>query len=110
MKSKHTKVEVHISNEPTGLFIKNKNTHERAICHFYDREDAIPNAEIMCESINVTNETGLTPRELQKSHAELLDALKYILEYSENLKIKHPSMSVVNGCAKQAIANATPKQ
>jgi hypothetical protein len=73
-----------------------------------DMKDTI--YQLGVQSLQVKNETGLTPRELQKSHAELLEALKYILEYSENLKIKHPSMSVVNGCAKQAINNATPKQ
>lgn len=50
---------------------------------FTEREDVIlavanqvDNFKLIADAFNVTNETGMTPRELQKSHAELLDALK----------------------------------
>ena len=36
----------------------------------------ISNFELIADAFNVTNETGMTPRELQESHAELLEALK----------------------------------
>lgn len=104
MKSKHTKKEVELSNETTGLFIKESNTYDRAICHFYDRHDAKGNALIMADAINVTNETGLTPRELQKSHDELLEALESI---NELLRQSSQYELACKTIAEQAIKNAT---
>jgi hypothetical protein len=43
-------------------------------------EEDLANAQLMVDAFNVTNETNKTPRELQKSHAELLEALEFAHE------------------------------
>ena len=65
--------------------------------------------EVIYESQDVTNETGLTPRELQKSHAELLDVLCKILKSHYVLTSDDGIESTrIEQQAEQAIKNAKP--
>lgn len=53
------------------------------------KEEAEANAQLIADAFNVTNETGMTPRELQKSHQELLESieslcLKAFTHYRDN--------------------------
>ena len=57
----------------------------RKVDGFVD-EQGTANANIIVDAFNVTNETNKTPRELQKSHAELLDALEKV---STNMAIDY---------------------
>tara|TARA_R110000796_G_C14278115_1_gene402244 strand:+ start:152 stop:442 length:291 start_codon:yes stop_codon:yes gene_type:complete len=67
-------------------------------------------AQLIADSFNVTNETGMTPRELQKSHDELLEALVSIKRSMHS----HPDcedgseFSDMVSIANQAIKNAKP--
>tara|TARA_R110000868_G_scaffold323166_1_gene584122 strand:- start:47 stop:412 length:366 start_codon:yes stop_codon:yes gene_type:complete len=62
------------------------------------------NAQLIADAFNVTNETNMTPRELQKSHAELLEALEQLLNVDE---IDVHSVFKAQLQANQAIKNAT---
>jgi len=70
-----------------------------------ERSDA--DAQLIADAFNVTNETGFLPRELQKSHAELLEALKCYLDVCQLMRM--PTESELDECnlnAEEAINNA----
>ena len=87
MKSKHTKGVIKLSNR-----IRSHKTLSGDLwsdfAKVYVRTDGLKskeglaNAQLMADAFNVTNETGLTPRELQQSHAELLRGLKIAMRAS----------------------------
>lgn len=85
MKSKHTKGLC----ESTGKGSKRRyikiNNRQIALVHSdsaftedISSDENEANAQLIADAFNVTNETGLTPRELQKSHAELLELLEKV--------------------------------
>lgn len=59
----------------------------------------------------IYNETGMTPRELQKSHQELLEALKVCIEATKELNGEYQEgWGDDIEKAEQAITNATKQQ
>jgi hypothetical protein len=65
------------------------------------------NAQLITDAFNVTNETNKTPRELQKSHDELLNALEGMRNQFKGKETNGflERLSISN--AEQAIKNAT---
>jgi hypothetical protein len=125
MKSKHTKGKCDFAHREfgnDGMYATEVFVGETVICQMdwageeYNengRKGVISrrqdNAQLIADAFNVTNETGLTPRELQKSHAELLDALETVrlqvgqLKHNWDYKEKEYMPKV-----EQAIKNAKP--
>ena len=107
MKSKHTKgiasyIETYL-NGSKGFEI-NFGTQGECISDFVYTE---ADAQLIADTFNVTNETNKTPRELQKSHDELLNALEGMrnqFKGKENNGFLE-RLSISN--AEQAIKNAT---
>lgn len=115
MKSKHTKGLLSLNQY--GKITK-ENGHNLVISGVSltgneDGSEENANRDILLEAFNVTNETGMTPRELQKSHQELLDALnkiKYL--HSKHYKfhrIGNGFIEEADEVIEQAIDNATKK-
>lgn len=81
MESKHTKGEaksdglhIYVGGKRIGQTLLMSHNHDRRGKLIRDFEgDA--NAEFIAQAFNVSNETGMTPRELQNSRKELLEAL-----------------------------------
>lgn len=118
MESKHTKgiaridggtIEVRFSDETQSIYPVKTIATVNAI--FMPREESKANAQLMVDAFNVTNETGLTPRELQKSHAELLEALELVYKQSGIIWDSKPLRDFEVGCMlhiiTKAIKNAT---
>jgi len=79
---KHTKGKVYIRTQEDAHYVHLEDIiNTRAISRIYFRdgeyksEEDKANAELITEAFNVTNECGLTPRELLAQRDELLDAL-----------------------------------
>jgi hypothetical protein len=75
-----------------------------------DNSQSEANAQLIADAFNVTNETNKTPRELQKSHDELLDALIESRVQIEYLHDKFKETGSGNGVLfniNRAIKNAT---
>jgi hypothetical protein len=111
MKSKHTKGDVKF-NEYGKIVTNKKDTIVVSGVMLTGRGDAEPdaNAQLIVDAFNVTNETGLTPRELQKSHAELLEVLEKVSTF---MAIDYATGSddydkALHSTVNQAIKNAKP--
>jgi hypothetical protein len=90
MKSKHTKGKAIIYN-PSKILNKEESigidVDGISVLVFGSRpssdttgEEDLANAQLMVDAFNVTNETNKTPRELQKSHDELLEAAEMFFD------------------------------
>jgi hypothetical protein len=117
MKSKHTKGKAIIYN-PSKILNKEESigidVDGISVLVFGSRpssdttgEEDLANAQLMVDAFNVTNETNMTPRELQKSHAELLVALERVHNI-ENRAFELRGFDVVRfkSVIQQAIKNA----
>lgn len=106
MKSKHTKEYASYKNTylngSAGFEILKGNDGE-AISDFVYTE---PDAQLIADAFNVTNETGFTPRELQKSHAELLEALMFVRRVLASYSSEQSVKAWLK--AEQVIKNAKP--
>lgn len=100
-----------VSKNNTGQEIKilaETFIHSRAGIGNISKEEMASNANLIVEAGNVANETGLTPRELQKQRDELLEALKKInslfWDYSESSEGEtNPYFVEVSDIAEEAI-------
>ena len=113
MKSKHTKGNFYIRKNQLGrteLWVDGDVEDTLTVIHnetVFGETEA--NAQLIADSFNVTNETGLTPKELQKSHSELLDALEKCLEATRELNGEfQEGWDKEIEQAQQAIENAKP--
>ena len=108
MKSKHTKGVVKF-NEYGKIITASNSTLVTSGVMITGRGDEEPeaNAQLIADTFNVTNETNKTPRELQKSHDELLDALEGMRNQFKGKETNGflERLSISN--AEQAIKNAT---
>lgn len=76
MKAKHTKGEWRVSIIAEGDNPRRVSySLQETIDTLRPNETHDANAKLIADAFNVTNETGMTPRELQENHAELLGAL-----------------------------------
>ena len=115
MKSKHTKGTVvtdSIKGYPRGGNPpKVCNSTGGLICEMGggEIEEVEANAQLVADAFNVTNETNKTPRELQKSHDELLEALERVHNI-ENMVFGLKGFDVIRfkSYIQQAIKNAKP--
>jgi hypothetical protein len=86
MKSEHTKGEAksvkrfdkNYDQEVFDIDIEHHEAIASTFTYWTKKGEAEANAQLMIDAFNVTNETNKTPRELQKSHDELLEALKLV--------------------------------
>lgn len=126
MKSKHTKGFIGIERTSSTLWVgtlKGNGKVNEIICDFDIEgmkisavENSLANAQLICDAFNVANETGMTPRELQKSHAEMLEALEELvgikaecLNYADYANDASEEIAWAFNDAEQAITNATKK-
>tara|TARA_R110000851_G_scaffold249726_1_gene402238 strand:+ start:393 stop:755 length:363 start_codon:yes stop_codon:yes gene_type:complete len=120
MKSKHTKGTVvtdSIKGYPRGGNPpKVCNSTGGLICEMGggEIEEVEANAQLVADAFNVTNETNKTPRELQKSHDELLKRLDMLSDFA-NKVIQHNSdpsdilmLKLEVNKSNRAIKNAKP--
>lgn len=68
----------------------NRNDNNPIICdtsftHSIRESERTPNGKLIAEAGTVANETGLTPRELQKQRDELLEACKWAMDQFKTL-------------------------
>ena len=115
MESKHTRGQIILWRDSTRISTTRNGNILRVIASvnrnkYIEDEEATSNAQLIVDTFNVTNETNMTPRELQKSHAELLEALKdAIIDVRircEEVGMEAPKYSTW-ARAEQAIKNAT---
>ncbi len=96
---KHTKGKCELTHPRANLL---ENTDSFAIgyplqphtsVHVIDGniEEALANAQLICEAFNVTNETNLTPLELKEQNEKMREALEYCNRF---FKDNHGSMPV----------------
>ena len=104
---KHTKGKVRLTPlAGTQLDCRIKGEKHQIICDCYSFSEGIKedetkaNAELIAESFNVTNESGLTPRQLLDQRNELLDALTAFIDGKER------DLKVLTIKAQDAINNA----
>ena len=126
MKSKHTKVNWEFDSKTKQWNVPMPSDfHCSPIAEsevFKDSKEwheAQDNIRLIEECSLVTNETGLTPRELQKSHAELLEFLALLVNDCDSYHTKEPlshsefkekeynTSQILHYC-RQAIKNAKP--
>jgi hypothetical protein len=120
MESKHTRGQIILWRDSTRISTTRNGNILRVIASvnrnkYIEDEEATSNAQLIVDTFNVTNETNMTPRELQKSHAEMLEALTQSIndlrKIGENtLKKGHPLYGLMMGIVyqhEQAIKNAT---
>ncbi len=73
-------------------------TKDSAICisprYFTEEEESIANAELIAESGTVTNECGLSPRQLLEQRNELLEVLKKLCNDAKILSLGESSNKV----------------
>lgn len=83
MKNLITKVHVW---EKEGQIYKDSDGQTIVLIPYYNKDNTEQqaNAELITEAFNVTNECGLTPRQLLEQRNELLDALKELYELTYN--------------------------
>lgn len=119
MESKHTKgfaksdkLHIYVDGKRIGQTILMSFNHDNKGRRIKDVE-GYANAEFIAEAFNVANETGMTPRELQKSHAELLEALGSIKDlHSRHYKfysLGNGFIEEADEVIEKAITNATKK-
>lgn len=77
---KHTQgeMEVEFINVDTTVAVRDKDNHLLCVVNpsgVYGKEEAQSDANLMAEVFNVTNECGLTPRQLLEQNKEMLEAL-----------------------------------
>jgi len=84
----HTKEECFLSHSINGTNVTiNRNGGEVYIFRCYDLDDPEEtegNGELIEESFNVTNECGLTPRQLLEQRNNLLEALNKLRDLVDN--------------------------
>ena len=106
MESKHTKGIVKFNEYGKIITIENQTILTSGVSITgRGNEEVEANAQLIADAFNVTNETNKTPRELQKSHAELLEALKAITRECCNDNSSH---EIIWRIAEQAIETAKP--
>lgn len=118
MESKHTRGEFELSNNGCYFDVKCRNDERIFSANVFlyrigKRGEVISistssenksNAKLIADAFNVANETGMTPRELQASHKELVEALK---EYLRILKASPIRFVDTEERLEQALKNAT---
>lgn len=74
---------------------------------YVDNEpEAIANAQIFVEAINISTETGLTPRQLADQRTDLLEALENLMKWSLGPSNAMQEFVVLRDAALAAIAKA----
>lgn len=124
MESKHTRENYRVTM--AGCSIKNASFDKGTVAYIHNgkefltdvctvwkngnHQEDLDNFNLVSEAFTVARETNMTPRELQKSHAELLEALKgAIIDVRircEEVGMEAPKYSTW-ARAEQAIKNAT---
>lgn len=116
MKSKHTKGEIIVWKDLTRISTTGNGNLLRVIASvnrnkYIEREEASANAQLIADAFNVTNETGMTPRELQARHVQLLEALAEIslgqgAYDTDILRHANNTIEIMKSIVEQAINNA----
>lgn len=125
MESEHTKESYRITmagcsiknasfDRGTVSYIHNGNEFLTDVCTVWkngDHQEDLANFTLVGDAFSVARETGLTPKELQKSHAELLEALEIVYKQSGIIWDSKPLKDFEVGCMlhiiTKAINNAT---
>jgi len=113
MKKQHTPGEWKITPfENRGYLILCNNEPLAHVKHIHEDVEDKANAKLIAEAGTVTNECGLTPRQLLEQRNELLEALKEISKGEGRYdmdKLIHASNTIedMKNIAKEAIKKAT---
>lgn len=122
MESKHTRESYRVTM--AGCSIKNASFDKGTVAYIHNgkefltdvctvwkngnHQEDLDNFNLVSEAFTVARETNMTPRELQKSHAELLAACRLVLKWKTDSNGETPELaSFISEPLKQAISNAT---
>ncbi len=71
----------------------------RAVCAVYIGTQSQANAELIAEAFNITNQTGLSPKELMEQRDELAANLRELIQDIRDIKADYPYIkSTIRKC------------
>lgn len=79
--TKHTQGLAKVAMNGESVWLDNTNTLCNLATHLPEYK---ANATLIAEAFNVTNECGLTPKQLLEQRNELLEAIKYYMDGSDH--------------------------